>query len=44
MIEIDSFHHVSICVTDIDKAKHFYGEILGFPEIERPPFDFPGAW
>ena len=44
MIELDNFHHVSITVTDLEKAKHFYGDILGFPEIERPNFDFPGAW
>lgn len=38
-------HHVSIIVTDIEEAKHFYGEVLGFEESsERPDFGFPGAW
>lgn len=44
MLVFESIHHVSLAVTDIEKAKHFYGELLGFEEIERPPFDFPGAW
>ncbi|WEG11872.1 VOC family protein [Pullulanibacillus sp. KACC 23026] len=44
MIQIKAFHHVSIAITDLDKAKHFYGDILGFPELKRPDFDFPGAW
>ncbi|MDC3416899.1 VOC family protein [Aquibacillus salsiterrae] len=44
MINLERFHHVSLSIKDLAKAKHFYGEILGFPEIERPDFDFPGAW
>lgn len=44
MIQLENFHHVSLSVTDIEKSKHFYGTVLGFPEIERPNFDFPGAW
>lgn len=44
MLEVESLHHVAICVTDIDRAKHFYGVILGLPEIVRPPFPFGGAW
>ncbi|WP_079530442.1 VOC family protein [Halobacillus hunanensis] len=38
-------HHVSLLVTDIERAKRFYGEVLGFQESnERPDFGFPGAW
>ncbi|UOR12122.1 VOC family protein [Halobacillus amylolyticus] len=41
----EGIHHVSLLVKDIEKSKHFYGEILGFQESEdRPDFDFPGAW
>jgi len=39
-----SLHHVSISVTDVERAKRFYGGVLGLIEIERPPFDFGGAW
>lgn len=44
MIEVENIHHVSLSVTDLQKAKHFYGTMLGFQELERPNFDFPGAW
>jgi catechol 2,3-dioxygenase-like lactoylglutathione lyase family enzyme len=36
--------HVSVTVTDIAKARDFYTGVLGFPEIPRPAFDFPGIW
>lgn len=44
MLQVDTLHHVAISVTDLARAKRFYGELLGLPEIPRPPFDFPGAW
>jgi glyoxylase I family protein len=44
MIQVETLHHVSISVTDLDQARHFYGDLLGLSEIPRPPFDFPGAW
>ena len=37
-------HHVSLCVTDVERARRFYIGILGLEEIERPNFPFPGAW
>ena len=36
--------HVSITVTDVAKAREFYTETLGFQEIPRPAFNFPGIW
>ncbi len=37
-------HHVSLAVSDIDRARTFYGGLLGLEEIERPDFGVPGAW
>jgi glyoxylase I family protein len=37
-------HHVAVDVTDLDRSRRFYAEVLGLKEIARPPFDFPGAW
>jgi glyoxylase I family protein len=37
-------HHVAINVHDLDAALEFYVDRLGFTVLERPPFDFPGAW
>jgi len=31
-------------VKDLEASRSFYKEILGLQEIERPPFDFGGAW
>ena len=44
MFTIESIHHISLPVADLERSKQFYQEVLGLPEIERPPFDFPGAW
>lgn len=37
-------HHVSVCVSDLARAKRFYGEVLGLRELPRPDLGFPGAW
>jgi catechol 2,3-dioxygenase-like lactoylglutathione lyase family enzyme len=44
MIEVETLHHVSISVSDLARARHFYGDVLGLREIARPAFDFPGVW
>src|SRR3954452_25212706 len=39
-------HHVSINVDDLDAARAFYVDVLGFTErVDRPDFPgTPGAW
>jgi glyoxylase I family protein len=38
-------HHVNIGVSDLDEARRFYGNVMGFDEISRPDFPgSPGAW
>ena len=44
MITIKGLHHVAICVTDLERSKHFYGGVLGLPEIDRPRLNVQGAW
>ncbi|MED1205346.1 VOC family protein [Heyndrickxia acidicola] len=44
MIEIESLHHVSLTVRNLEKAKQFYSSILCLKEIKRPNFDISGAW
>lgn len=44
MLRIEALHHTAFCVRDLALAKQFYGDVLGFREIDRPPFPFGGAW
>jgi len=44
MILVETIHHVSITVTDLERSQRFYAGVLGLQEIARPAFDFPGAW
>ncbi len=41
-----NYHHLhtALWVSDLARAEHFYGTVLGIPKVERLPFDFPGAW
>lgn len=44
MIDITGLHHVSLAVTNLERSKAFYRDVLGLKEIERPAFEFAGAW
>jgi glyoxylase I family protein len=37
-------HHVSIVVTDLERAVAFYQKAFGLERIPRPPFKIKGAW
>src|SRR4051812_29976934 len=43
-LDIETIHHVAIPVSDLARAKEFYGKMLGLQEIARPAFPFAGAW
>lgn len=44
-IRVERLDHVTVHVTDVERAKRFYAEVLGLKEVPRPPtFTFPGAW
>jgi glyoxylase I family protein len=43
-MEITAIHHVALTVTDLERSRKFYREILSMEEIARPAFNFPGAW
>ena len=44
VLEIDTIHHVAVPVSNLARAKEFYGHFLGLKEIARPAFSFDGAW
>ena len=44
MLDLETLHHVAVSVSDLARAKEFYGDVLGLEEIARPAFPFDGAW
>jgi catechol 2,3-dioxygenase-like lactoylglutathione lyase family enzyme len=44
-MRLTGIHHSSILVTDMARARQFYGETLGLREVERPAnFTTPVVW
>lgn len=43
-LDVETIHHVSLPVSDLERSRHFYTGVLGLREIARPPFSFAGAW
>jgi len=37
-------HHQLLVVNDVDKARDFYGRVLGLTELKRPNTGRPGLW
>ena len=42
--EVIGLHHTTLVVGDLDEARDFYGNILGLSSVDRPDYDFEGAW
>ncbi len=43
-MRIEQLDHVALHVRDVSKSCAFYSRVLQLPAMERPGFDFPGAW
>ena len=43
-LPIRSVNHISHVTSRLEESTTFYRDVLGFRPIQRPPFDFPGAW
>lgn len=43
LMQIIQCLHTAIVVSDLEKAEHFYGTVLGLPKVERS-LKFAGAW
>ena len=39
-----AIHHLSLLVSDTERALGFYRDVLGLSVVERPELGFPGAW
>jgi catechol 2,3-dioxygenase-like lactoylglutathione lyase family enzyme len=42
-MQITQCLHAAVLVSDLERAEHFYGTVLGLPKVERV-LRFPGAW
>ncbi len=43
-MDILAIHHLSLLVSDTERALGFYRDVLGLSVVERPELGFPGAW
>src|ERR1043166_6520033 len=43
-VSLTGYTHVAISVTDLDAARAFYIDGLGFEELPRPDFGVAGMW
>jgi catechol 2,3-dioxygenase-like lactoylglutathione lyase family enzyme len=44
-LEILALDHCSVLITDVERSRRFYGQLLGLKEIARPKtFDFVAIW
>ena len=44
-LEITQLDHCSVLITDVERSRRFYGDLLGLKEIARPrTFDFVVVW
>ena len=41
---LTDLHHVALRTKDLTASERFYMEVLGMEKVDRPDFDFPGAW
>ena len=42
-MQITQYLHTAVLVSDLEKAEHFYGNILGLSKVERS-LKYPGTW
>lgn len=43
-IQILKIDHVALHVSEVARSVAFYKEVLGLEPLDRPDFDFDGAW
>lgn len=43
-MQVFQLNHVALHVADVDASVKFYRDTLRLPPMDRPAFDFPGAW
>jgi len=44
MLALDTFHHVTMEVGNVEQTKEFYKALLGLEEVRRPNLNCNGSW
>jgi len=44
MLKPLEFSHAAFRITDVDKSRAFYENVLGLKSLQRPDFTFKGMW
>jgi glyoxylase I family protein len=42
-MQITQSLHTAVLVSDLERAEHFYGTVLGLPKVDRT-LKYPGVW
>ena len=43
-LPVTALHHLAVTTKRLEESISFYTDVLGFRQLERPNFDFRGAW
>ena len=44
-LQVTQIYHVSVLITDVERSRRFYRDLLGLKEIRKPrTFDFVALW
>lgn len=43
-MQVRNLNHVALHVADVEASVAFYRDTMKLPQMDRPAFDFPGAW
>ncbi len=43
-LPLASVNHVGLLTSRVEESNAFYRDVLGFREVSRPNFNFPGSW
>jgi catechol 2,3-dioxygenase-like lactoylglutathione lyase family enzyme/uncharacterized protein YunC (DUF1805 family) len=43
-IRVKAIDHVTLVVSDLERSRRFYVDVLGMREVPRPAFSFAGLW
>ena len=44
MVKPSGFSHVAVKITDVEKSRNFYENVIGLKKIPRPKINIPGEW